>query len=151
VIFGSTQSQGTASSKRGARGSGALGGLSPSCNSIVGPRFLVAQVMVQHKGTCTSSGQLTVRLPQVPPGRLQCKHTKQSCYRGSVNHGCGDASGIKGPPCRVRVDLSPIARASRHSSAMRATSLCVGIRPLPLSTGNGQEDGHVTLGIDPRK
>ena len=37
-----------------------------------------------------------------------------SCNRGAVIHGGGDASGIKGPPCRVRVDLSPIARASRH-------------------------------------
>ena len=27
---------------------------------------------------------------------------------------CGDASGIRGPPCRVRVDLSPVARGSRH-------------------------------------
>ena len=35
--------------------------------------------------------------------------------------------GIKGPPCRGRVDLSPIARASRHSSAMPTTSLCVRI------------------------
>ena len=31
---------------------------SPSCNLILGPRFLAAQAIVQHKGTSTSSGQL---------------------------------------------------------------------------------------------
>ena len=43
---------------------------------------LAAQVMAQHKGTSTSTGQLLVWLPQVPSARVQCKCTKQSCFAG---------------------------------------------------------------------
>jgi hypothetical protein len=77
-------------------------------------------------------------------------YTKQSCYRGAVNPGGGDAYGIKGPPCRGRVDLSPIARASRHSSDADHFPACKNLTAA-LITGNGQEHGHMTLGIDPRK
>lgn len=107
-------------------------GLSPSCNSILGPRFLAAQVMVHHKGTSTSSGQLSVRLPQVPPGRLQCKFIPSRAAIAARS---------------IPVVGMPMASSGRHAGCALISRLSRGITTFKRNAGHFPARKNLTAAL----